>query len=332
MEAHFPFDADGFNSTIQAIDKVIESMTLVEGHLNGARIPLPPQLNAYTDEVRKLRHHFEKHISGQMGFRMAGVWLDYLRTALARDRRRRMEEVNRLQSLVQDSKQLERLNVSIGRLDAYLSNQLKDVQPCPVPRLGDFLTSFGREKVHPIAKHVEAQREPKHRILLSASVLFSDIPVFREHCEDRRKPLAVAFADLDDFKQFNNQLGEVRTDNEVLPPILHAVESASYGHGRAYRHGGDEFVFLLPNAGHRVAAELLREVKAQVELLKFDATPLRPKMSVGVWITYADSHLADRELIHHASLAKQHAKSLGKSQIVIRVENGSGYEESATAR
>jgi diguanylate cyclase (GGDEF)-like protein len=171
------------------------------------------------------------------------------------------------------------------------------------------------------------ERDPKHRILLSSSLLPHDLDVYRQHCENRRRPFAVAFADMDDFKSFNEALGEVEVDRYVLPSILSAVESASYGHGRAYRFGGDEFVLLLPNADEHVAASLLREVKAAVEALRFERLDARAHMSVGVWITVPDSHLTANELVNAASDAKRNSKALGKSRITIRTECGSVYRE-----
>lgn len=157
--------------------------------------------------------------------------------------------------------------------------------------------------------------EAKHRILLSSSLIEHDLNVYRRHCEDQRLPFAVVFADLDGV------------DRLVLPRILAAVEVASYGHGRAYRHGGDEFVLLLPNDSPEVAASLVLQLKSAVEALEFDAIEFRPRLSAGVWITVPSSHLTAKEVVHRASQAKSASKAAGKSRITIRSEVGSRHIE-----
>ena len=47
------------------------------------------------------------------------------------------------------------------------------------------------------------ETDPKHQILLSAALMARDISVYRSHCEDRRLPFAIVYADVDDFKAFN---------------------------------------------------------------------------------------------------------------------------------
>ena len=108
----------------------------------------------------------------------------------------------------------------------------------------------------------------------------------------------------------NTELGEVIVDLLVLPRILAAVESAAYGHGRAYRHGGDEFVLLVPNATLEVISSLVRQLKRAVEVLTVDDTTFIPKLSAGVWITVPCSHLTANELVVHASEAKLNLRPL----------------------
>jgi len=107
----------------------------------------------------------------------------------------------------------------------------------------------------------------------------------------------------------NTELGEVIVDLLVLPRILAAVESAAYGHGRAYRHGGDEFVLLVPNATLEVISSLVRQLKRAVEALTVDDTTFIPKLSAGVWITVPCSHLTANELVVRASEAKAQSKA-----------------------
>jgi len=132
---------------------------------------------------------------------------------------------------------------------------------------------------------------------------------------------------IDEFKDFNTAKGEVHVDRFVLPPILNAVEAAAHGHGRVYRHGGDEFVLVLPNASESVALDLTTQLARAVAGVQLEGMPHQPRLSIGVWITQPESHLTATELIDAASLAKKQSKSEGRNRITIRVERASKYHE-----
>lgn len=256
--------------------------------------------------------------------------LRLLRAALAHARRFRASQVQERQQLVRSQQLAEELQKTLQPLDTMLNGEpFSSIEPERIPRLADYVSPHGRESIEGPRHLRDPERDPKHQALLSSSLLLPDLEVFRDECEDRRRPLAIVFADLDDFKVFNMTLGEVGVDRYVLPSILNAVEAAAYGHGRAYRHGGDEFVLLLPNADATIAMELVRQLKAQVESLAFEGMSLRPRISAGIWITVPQSHLTPAELVDNASRAKQRSKEAGKSRITLRIERGSAYEESS---
>jgi len=207
---------------------------------------------------------------------------------------------------------------------------LERVDPLPLPRLATYLTHYGRKDLTHIPDLSPEEVEPKHRILLSSSLIPHDVATYRHHCEDRRLPLAVVFADVDDFKAYNTARGEVYVDRFVLPPVLNAVEAACYGHGRAYRYGGDEFVLLLPNAAEPVALSVASQLARLVAELQLEGLPHQPRLSTGIWITHPESHRTSSELVDAASTAKQHSKELGKNRITVRVERASHYEETVS--
>lgn len=160
--------------------------------------------------------------------------LTLIRTALSVQRRARVEQIEQGQQHITSAAVSRALDESAAPLNALLSTPaLNRTVPRPIPTLADFVTTDGRKNLQPVPSLAAEEREPKHRILLSASLIESDLRIYRRQCEDRRLPFAVVFADLDDFKSANTELGEVAVDRQILPRILAAVESASYGHGRA---------------------------------------------------------------------------------------------------
>jgi diguanylate cyclase (GGDEF)-like protein len=197
--------------------------------------------------------------------------------------------------------------------------------------LSDFVTKQGVDSVYGVRPPSPDEYDPKHKALLSSSMIPGDIATLRFECDERHRPFGVLFADLDGFKAFNEALGEVRVDQTVLPPVLRAVDAAAYGHGRVYRHGGDEFVILLPNATVGLASALGDQLRHDVGALRFPGTTLLPSVSVGIWLTTPESHLTDLELVERAQEAKKAAKAEGKNRTVVLRESGDGSQKCISA-
>lgn len=77
----------------------------------------------------------------------------------------------------------------------------------------------------------------------------------------RNEPFAVAYADLDHFKEFNDRYGYHEGDRviRVLARILHDVVKGLCGEGGFVGHiGGDDFIFIIPaGAVQSVCAEII---------------------------------------------------------------------------
>ena len=72
------------------------------------------------------------------------------------------------------------------------------------------------------------------------------VPKFTRYCKEGI-PCAMAFFDVDHFKQINDTLGHQYGDM-LLKRIAETLEETKPEHGYAYRFGGDEFVVFFPNA------------------------------------------------------------------------------------
>jgi two-component system cell cycle response regulator len=83
------------------------------------------------------------------------------------------------------------------------------------------------------------------------------------------RPLAVALADLDQFKQINDQYGHA-TGDAVLRHTAAALRQSFRRSDVIARFGGEEFVILLPDAATGAAAERLERFRRD-----FAAQPLR---------------------------------------------------------
>jgi diguanylate cyclase (GGDEF)-like protein len=122
--------------------------------------------------------------------------------------------------------------------------------------------------------------------------------------------VAVLFVDLDDFKQINDTQGHA-TGDEVLKTAAQVLQSVLRRSDTVSRHGGDEFLVLLPEisqpaAAARIAAKMLaalaRPVRIGADLLCLSA-------SIGIAV-YPDDGEDPATLIHCADDAMYRSKRL----------------------
>lgn len=123
-----------------------------------------------------------------------------------------------------------------------------------------------------------------------------------------RARIAVLFVDLDDFKQINDTRGHAAGD-EVLKSAARALESVLRRSDTVSRHGGDEFLVLLPEILHSSSAALIA-----TKMLAALATPVRVgadmvslSASIGIAIFPDDGDDA-ATLIHCADNAMYRSK------------------------
>jgi diguanylate cyclase (GGDEF)-like protein/PAS domain S-box-containing protein len=127
--------------------------------------------------------------------------------------------------------------------------------------------------------------------------------------EDRRG--ALLFIDLDRFKAINDSLGHAYGDHllrvaaDRLKACLRATDMVS-------RHGGDEFVVLLPDIRSRSDAErTAAQIRQRLaEPFVIDRHELHASCSIGICVYPADGRDVDT-LIRHADIAMYEAKNAG---------------------
>jgi len=100
--------------------------------------------------------------------------------------------------------------------------------------------------------------------LPNASALRERAELEVERARRWRRPLSIAFVDLDDFKAVNDTLGHA-TGDEVLRAAAAALQSALRSTDLAARVGGDEFVLLLPETDEAGARTVLEGARDRVE-------------------------------------------------------------------
>jgi diguanylate cyclase (GGDEF)-like protein/PAS domain S-box-containing protein len=122
---------------------------------------------------------------------------------------------------------------------------------------------------------------------------------------------AVLIADIDRFRQLNDNLGQQAGD-ELLQEIARRIGRVARPTDTVARLGGDEFTVLaedIPNLGaaQRLAARILNELSAPVHLS--EGREVVASVSIGIAPTDAQTTVDDA--LHDADVAMSQAKAIG---------------------
>ncbi len=129
--------------------------------------------------------------------------------------------------------------------------------------------------------------------------------------------LAVAFLDLDGFKEINDTFGHA-TGDQLLVGLAEKMQQALRAGDSIARFGGDEFVVLIVglNEPADCIPVLERLLEATSATLPVGEHMLRVSASIGVTVYPNDNFDAD-QLVRHADQAMYQAKQSGKNQFAF---------------
>ncbi len=129
------------------------------------------------------------------------------------------------------------------------------------------------------------------------------------------RQLAVAFLDLDRFKQINDTLGHEAGD-QLLKEVAARLKGCVRESDTVARLGGDEFVVILPDLGDGHAAADVAEKILSVIARPFTliGEEFRVTASIGISI-YPQDGLDEQTLTKNADIAMYQAKADGKNNI-----------------
>lgn len=127
-------------------------------------------------------------------------------------------------------------------------------------------------------------------------------------------PVTIAMADIDRFKEINDELGHAAGDK-----VLRAVGGALEAHVRdgdlVFRYGGEEFAMLFRGLGHPEAVEIADRLRAAVSHEVGEVGGRRVTVSVGVASSnYGAGDL--RGLLAKADKRLYEAKRQGRDRVV----------------
>lgn len=130
-----------------------------------------------------------------------------------------------------------------------------------------------------------------------------------------RRPLSLLIADMDGFKQINDQLGHA-TGDHLLQKVAKTIKGALRDTDQVFRYGGEEFVVVLGNTGNSEATAIAERIRNQIEKLELatnDGT-VRATISIGVSTSAMDD---DRDsLFKRGDAALYQAKRHGRNRVI----------------
>jgi diguanylate cyclase (GGDEF)-like protein len=145
-----------------------------------------------------------------------------------------------------------------------------------------------------------------------------------------RRPLTVAFVDIDYFKRVNDTLGHEAGDR-VLTDVAHLLEDVCRTVDLVGRHGGEEFCLVFPDAGADSAPALGERLLAAIRDYRYDG---KYALTVSIGFASLAETLGDRSwanLIHRADVALYQAKALGRNRYCIAPQLAAEDRDTATS-
>jgi diguanylate cyclase (GGDEF)-like protein len=129
------------------------------------------------------------------------------------------------------------------------------------------------------------------------------------------RPLGLLMADIDHFKAYNDSFGHPAAD-AVLKKVARIMSATGRASDRAYRYGGEEFVFMLRESTVNLATQFAERLSRAVEhAFSAPGEPRGVTISVGV-AGFPDHGTTSEALITAADAAMYEAKRAGRNRVV----------------
>ena len=138
----------------------------------------------------------------------------------------------------------------------------------------------------------------------------------------RRRPFSLLIADIDHFKEINDEHGRAVGD-EALRLIAKELRDAIREGDRVYRYGGEEVVVICAGLPHRAALVAAERLRHGVSSLKVEGVAAPITASFGV-ATFPEDGANLAALFSVADARLYEAKDAGRNRVV-------GWKAPATA-
>ena len=163
-----------------------------------------------------------------------------------------------------------------------------------------------RKKTEEILRHL-ATHDPLTK-LPNRELFFERFEAACKHADESQYSVAVAFIDLNDFKNVNDQYGHA-TGDEVLKQFSARLKGSVRQHDTLARISGDEFTLLIEGVENNSDVEkVIQKIRAKMNRpFHVNGHTLQVGASIGISIYPQDDRIPDK-IIHYADSAMYAAK------------------------
>jgi two-component system cell cycle response regulator len=139
-----------------------------------------------------------------------------------------------------------------------------------------------------------------------------------ERAKREKKPVGVIMADLDHFKQVNDDYGHVVGD-AVLREVAARFKGAARSYDTMGRCGGEEFLIILPGCDAATVLNRAEEIRASVcnESIPMREGNIQVTLSMGATASSATAQEDSISILKAADAALYRAKSRGRDRIEL---------------
>jgi diguanylate cyclase (GGDEF)-like protein len=154
--------------------------------------------------------------------------------------------------------------------------------------------------------------------LYNARYMHTILPELLQHSETGKNRIAVAFADIDNFKQVVDTHGHL-AGSTVLREIGETISGFLGNQDLLIKYGGDEFILILPGCSKEEALKLCQEILNHIRgsiYLQHEKNPVKITASFGIAV-FPDDARTYRDLLLQADDCMYRIKKSTKNSVGV---------------
>lgn len=136
-----------------------------------------------------------------------------------------------------------------------------------------------------------------------------------ERARRYQRPVAVALADLDHFKQVNDRYSHGVGD-QVLIRVAETLRTRCRGSDVVARYGGEEFLFCFPETSELEARDLCEDMRLGIESLDWSQTAQALQVTISFGVAELEAEETAGDLVDRADRRLYRAKRAGRNRVV----------------
>lgn len=173
-----------------------------------------------------------------------------------------------------------------------------------------FANKYTDEELKKLALYDQLTGLPNRRYI--ENFIMSKISEFK----NLEVPFGLAFMDIDNFRDFNNNFGHELGD-EVLQTVAKTYMAMARQEDLIGRWGGEEFIYVFSNVNKRELGLLCEKMRMLVEnsIIRKDGKEHRVTISVGASIISENDDM--NSIVKRADKCMYQSKSEGKNRVTI---------------